>query len=312
MQRSDPTTQPIGVFDSGLGGLTVVRQLERELPNESILYLGDSARCPYGPRSRSDVRRFVLEIGQWLVQRDVKLIVIACNTATAAGLTSAQRFFDVPVVGVVEPGARAAVEASVNRKIGVIGTVGTIESGAYSEAMRALDPRTTVFSAAAPRFVELVEQGLRLGHDALEDLLAGVSDVYIRSSFYEMARDYLVPLKRNGIDTLVLGCTHFPLLQAPIQQVLGSKVTLISSADETAKEVAGLLAYRGQRALPGQPRREYFATTGDPWEFEALGARILGHRLGEVEHVDVHDLEALGSAHVETFADTDTGGAPCA
>lgn len=284
--------RPIGIFDSGLGGLTVAREIMRVLPGESIVYLGDTARCPYGPRPQHDVREFVLQIGRWLSLRDVKLIVVACNTATAAGLALAQRVFDVPVVGVVEPGARAAVKATVNRRVGVIGTVGTIESGAYSTAVRTLDAGVTVFSTAAPRFVDLVEQGLRLGDDSLEEWLAPMGDVYIRSSFYEMARDYLDPLKRSGVDTLVLGCTHYPLLQAPIQQVMGPRVRLISSAEETAREVSDTLTARGHRA-DGMGRTELFATTGDAAEFAGLGARILGRQPERVEHVEPAELEVL-------------------
>lgn len=284
---------PIGIFDSGLGGLTVAGEIMRALPDESIIYLGDTARCPYGPRSGRDVRRFVLEIGRWLSRREVKLIVVACNTATAAGLPLAQQAFDVPVVGVVEPGARAAVKATVNRRVGVIGTVGTIESGAYSQAVRAIDAGVTVFSTPAPRFVDLVEQGLRLGEGTLEDLLSQMGSVYIRPAFYEMARDYLDPLKRSGVDTLVLGCTHFPLLDTAIQQVMGSRVRLISSAEETAREVVETLTLRGHLARPSATRTEVYATTGDPHEFGTLGARIIGRGLGAVEHVDVAQLESL-------------------
>lgn len=285
--------RPIGIFDSGLGGLTVAREIMRAMPEESVVYLGDTARCPYGPRPQHDVREFVLQIGRWLEGRDVKMIVIACNTATAAGLALAQRVFGVPVVGVVEPGARAAVKATVNRRVGVIGTVGTIESGAYSAAVRAIDAGVTVLSAATPRFVDVVENGLRLGEDALEDWLAGMGEVYIRSSFYEMARDYLDPLKRNDIDTLVLGCTHFPLLAAPIQQVMGGRVRLISSAEETAREVADTLEARGHRATASMKRTELFATTGDSQEFGDLGARILGRPMQRVEHVALAQLESL-------------------
>lgn len=265
----------------------------RAMPEESIVYLGDTARCPYGPRPQHDVREFVLQIGRWLAGREVKLIVIACNTATAAGLGLAQRVFDVPVVGVVEPGARAAVKATVNRRVGVIGTVGTIESGAYSAAVRALDAGVTVVSAATPRFVDVVENGLRLGNDSLEDWLAKTGEVYIRPSIYEMARDYLDPLKRARVDTLVLGCTHFPLLESPIQQVMGGGVRLISSAEETAREVADMLEARGHRADRSMRRTEVFATTGQPQEFAALGARILGRDMEHVEHVGLAELESL-------------------
>jgi glutamate racemase len=285
----------IGIFDSGLGGLTVAREIARALPNESLIYLGDTARCPYGPRDLSEVRRFVLEIGSWLEGRRVKFIIIACNTATAAGLALAQQAFSVPVVGVIEPGARAAVMATVNRRVGVIGTVGTIESGAYSQAVRALDAGVTVFSASTPRFVDIVEDGLRRDSGAMEDLLSATTDVLIRPSFYEIARDYLDPLKRSGIDTLVLGCTHYPLLSASIQQVVGPRVRLISSAEETALEVAETLERRGHLGRPEASPTRHFATTGDADAFAKLGARVFGAPLGDVERVSLGDLAGLPS-----------------
>lgn len=286
---------PIGIFDSGLGGLTVAREVMDALPDERIVYFGDTARCPYGPRELSEVRRFVLEIGSWLEMRPVKLVVIACNTATAAGLVLAQRTFDVPVIGVVEPGARAAARATINRNVGVIGTVGTVESGAYSSAVRAIDAGVTVFSVPTPKFVDVVEAGLRRGPGTLEEWLAESSEVFIRPSFYELARDYLSPLKRSGVDTLVLGCTHFPLLQAAIQQVMGPGVRLISSAEETAREVAETLALKGSLAragsVSGLPHR--FATTGDAAEFARLGSRVLRSRITDVEHVSLGELVAM-------------------
>ncbi|HEX9094141.1 MAG TPA: glutamate racemase [Coriobacteriia bacterium] len=285
---------PIGIFDSGLGGLTVASEIMRAMPSEAVHYFGDTARCPYGPRSQDEVRKFVLQIGTWLSQRQVKLLVVACNTGTAAGLETAQRSFGVPVVGVIEPGARAAVKATHNRKIGVIGTVGTVESGAYSRAVRAIDAGVTVFSVATPRFVDVVESGLRMGPGAAEDLLAEASDVFIRPSFYEMARDYLDPLKRSGIDTLVLGCTHFPLLSAAIQQVVGPRIRLISSAEETAREVADTLSARGQLASADRTPAHRFATTGDAEEFTQLGARVLGREIPDAVHVPLAELESLG------------------
>ena len=287
---------PIGIFDSGLGGLTVASEIIRALPQERIVYLGDTARCPYGPRDLAEVRRFVLEIGTWLEQVPVKLIVIACNTATAAGLALAQEAFDVPVIGVVEPGARAAVRTTVNRSVGVIGTVGTIESGAYSRAVRALDAGVTVFSVATPKFVDVVEAGLRMGPGTLEEWVAESSEVFIRPSFHEMARGYLEPLKRSGIDTLVLGCTHFPLLRAAIQQVVGSRVRLISSAEETAREVAETLESRGHLAgAGGAPAEHRYVTTGDPIEFARLGSRVLRERIATAEQVGLATLRALPS-----------------
>jgi glutamate racemase len=303
----DVRDRPIGVFDSGLGGLTVVRELAVALPDESLLYIGDTARCPYGPREPDEVRRFVLQIGTWLSSQQIKLMVIACNTATASGLALAQRTFEVPVIGVVEPGARAAVQATRNRRVGVIGTVGTVRSGAYSDAVRSLDAGVTVFSAPAPKFVDIVEAGLRMDDSPLESLMSQTADVFVRPSFYELARDYLDPLKRAGIDTLVLGCTHFPLLSAAIQQVVGPNVRLISSAEETAREVRETLEARGHAAVADARPEHRFVTTGDPEEFERLGSRILGWPTGAVEAVTVEDLERLMTPELEAMASTLAG-----
>jgi len=256
---------------------------------------GDTARCPYGPRDLDEVRSFVLQIGTWLESQSVKLIVIACNTATAAGLALAQKHFSVPVIGVIEPGARAAVRATVNRRVGVIGTVGTIESGAYSRAVRALDEGVTVFSAATPRFVDIVEEGLRRDSGPVEDLIAHSSEVFIRPSFYELARDYLDPLKRNSVDTLVLGCTHFPLLAPAIGQVMGPRVSIISSAEETAREVASTLERRGQLVATTGIAQRRFATTGSCGDFARLGSRVFGRPLGDVEEVSLEQLSKLSS-----------------
>jgi glutamate racemase len=286
---------PIGIFDSGLGGLTVAGEIMRTLPHESVLYVGDTARCPYGPRPQSEVRDFVLQIGAWLVDHHVKMLVVACNTGTAAGLAAAQQAFDVPVIGVVEPGARAAVKATHNRKVGVIATTGTVDSGAYSSAVRALDAGVTVFSVAAPKFVEIVEQGLHMGPGSIEDLFAESSDVFVRPTFYEIARDYLDPLKQTGVDTLVLGCTHFPLLAPAIKQVMGRGVRIISSAQETAREVAGTLAARRELAEAGNVSRHRFVTTGDADEFARLGSRVLGAPIKTADHVEVAELHGSGT-----------------
>lgn len=278
---------PIGVFDSGFGGLTVARELAKELPHESIVYLGDSARCPYGPRSLEEVDGFVQQIGAWLVDRGVKLIVIACNTATAAGLAHAQKTFPVPVVGVVEPGARAAVHATRNRRVGVIATKATVESDAYTKAIRHLDAGITVFSTATPRFVEIAELGLRMAEGPIEDLTSLASKVYVRPAFQEIAREYLEPLRRCDIDTLVLGCTHFPLLKALIGSVVGREVTLISSAKEAARDVSAILERRKSLAEPGHEAVHEFFTTGeDVEEFRGFGARVFRTGIDEVVHVD--------------------------
>lgn len=282
---------PIGVFDSGFGGLTVARAIAKALPEESIVYVGDSARCPYGPRELDEVDGFVQQICTWLVDRGVKMIVIACNTATAAGLANAQRSFPVPIIGVVEPGARAAAMVTRNRKVGVIATDATVNSNAYSKAIRHIDAGITVFSTATPRFVEIVEQGVRMADGPIETYLSPASKVYIRSEFEEIARDYLEPLRRCGIDTLVLGCTHFPIIKALIGGVVGREVTLISSAKEAARDVSEILERRQAFAPPGNVARHEFYTTGaDVEEFRRFGSRVLHMPMDEVAHLELPDL----------------------
>ncbi len=278
---------PIGIFDSGFGGLTVAKAIHDKLPQESIIYLGDTARCPYGPRPQREVRSFVREICTWLTKQRVKLIVIACNTATAAGLAMAQQDFDVPVIGVVEPGARAAARATINRKVGVIATQGTVDSCAYSDAIRARDAGVTVFSTATPRFVEIVEDGLRRSDSPIEKMTADASDVYLRPAFQEIARDYLDPLKKIGVDTLVLGCTHFPILAPLIQQAVGEGVQLINSADETAKDVATTLKRRSHLRQDGTGEMRFYTTGDDIGDFMGLARRVLRMDDIDVNHIDL-------------------------
>ncbi|HIS40386.1 MAG TPA: glutamate racemase [Candidatus Aphodovivens avistercoris] len=279
---------PIGVFDSGFGGLTVAREIAKALPGESLIYVGDSARCPYGPRDLREVDGFVQQIGSWLVERGVKMIVIACNTATAAGLAHAQQAFPVPVIGVVEPGARAAVHATRNRRVGVIATKGTIESGAYASAIRHIDAGITVFSTATPRFVEIAERGIRMAEGPVEDYTSLASKVYVRPAFQEIAKEYLEPLRRCGIDTLVLGCTHYPLLKALIGAVVGREVTLISSAKEAARDVAEILARKGALApADAVPESRFYTTGEDVDEFRSFGGRVFRRPLSFVEHLDL-------------------------
>jgi glutamate racemase len=285
-------TRPIGVFDSGVGGLTVAREIALSLPRESILYFGDTLRCPYGPRSLKEIRSFARQISSWLAEQRVKLIVIACNSATAAGLETVQRELAVPVIGVVEPGARAAVQATFARRVGVIGTAATIESGIYARAIRGLDTGITTFSVATPRFVEMVEQGLRLDRNPLEDIMAQTSAIYIRPAFLEIARDYLNQLKRCKIDTLVLGCTHYPLLAPLISQVIGSDVRIISSAEETARDVRAILERRGQLAPDSTVPAHRFVTTAlDVEEFTAVGTAILARPMPAPQRVTIAELE---------------------
>ncbi len=258
--------RPIGVFDSGIGGLTVVRELMRQLPHESLLYFGDTARVPYGNKSPETVRRFSREIVDFLLGRDVKLVVVACNTASAHALGELQRAASVAVEGVIEPGARAGVAASRSGRIGVIGTLGTIASGAYERAIRAVDGKTEVTARACPLFVPLVEEGW-LDHPASRLI----------------AEEYLAPLARHRIDTLVLGCTHYPLLKPLIADVLGPSITLIDSAEQTAAAVARELDSSALRAPSSQSGHVHFVVSDAPQQFVKVGKRFLGEAVKDVE-----------------------------
>ena len=264
---------PIGIFDSGIGGLTVVREVIRQLPDERIIYFGDTARVPYGPKSPDTVRRYSREISEFLTSQDVKAIVVACNTATAHALPTLQREFSLPIIGVVEPGARAAVAASRRGELGVIGTAGTIGSGAYERAIKQIAPNAHIMARACPLFVPLVEEGW-LDTDATRLI----------------AREYLAPMKAAGVDTLVLGCTHYPLLKPLLAELLGPDVVLIDSAHETAAEAArvlsasGLLAPSngdGWRRSSAVPHR--FVASDAPDHFLRLGQRFLGSAIECVE-----------------------------
>lgn len=283
---------PIGVFDSGFGGLTVAREIMKALPHESIMYVGDTQHCPYGPRSIAEVESFVVQICQWLIARGVKMIVIACNTATAAGLKTAQSLFDIPIIGVVEPGARAAARATINRRVGVIATKGTVESEVYTHAIRNIDSGITVFSTATPRFVEIAELGIQMAKGPIENYTSLASKVYIRPEFQEIARDYLDPLKRCEIDTLVLGCTHFPLLKTLIGGIMGTRVVLVSSATEVARDCADLLSRRGIGCeLDHEPTYQFFSSGEDLEDFRTFGTRVLRFPIQNLEHV-LFDAEA--------------------
>ena len=282
---------PIGIFDSGFGGLTVARAIHERLPQESLVFFGDTARCPYGPRDLREVRGFVRQICTWLSKHDVKLIVIARNTATAAGLALAQMEFDVPVIGVVEPGARGAVRMTRNRRVGVIATQATVDSGIYPDTIRNLDAGVTAFSTATPRFVEIVEDGIRRSNSPIERLTAEASDVYLRPAFQTIARDYLDPIKKAGVDTLVLGCTHYPVLAPLIQQAVGENVSIISSSEETAKEVVETLTYRGHLADGSLEQHSSFYTTGEDLDdFRNIGGHIFGYPIDDLSYVDIKDL----------------------
>jgi glutamate racemase len=258
---------PIGIFDSGVGGLTVARAVLDQLPHEPILYVGDTARGPYGPRPIAEVRAYALDVMDHLVERGVKLLVIACNSASAAVLRDARERYDVPVVEVVQPAVRRAVSATRNGHVGVIGTRATVTSGAYEDAFAAAT-HLQLTTQACPRFVEFVEAGVTGGEELLR-----------------VAHEYLDPVAAAGVDTLVLGCTHYPLLTGAISYVMGEDVVLVSSAEETAKDVYRTLVRHDLRRPDHLPDPEHvFLATGDPGPFTALGRRFLGPEVGVVEH----------------------------
>lgn len=266
---------PIGVFDSGVGGLTVARAILDQLPHEPILYLGDTARAPYGPRPLAEVRQFALESLDFLVSQGVKVLVIACNSASAAMLRDARERYDIPVIEVIQPAVRRAVAATRNGRVAVIGTRATIDSKAYDDAFAAA-PQLEIISRACPAFVEYVERGETSGE-----------------MIVQLAHEYLDELAEKDVDTLVLGCTHYPLLTGVISYVMGEGVTLVSSAEETAKDVYRLLANSRLLRDPSlPPPRHRFLSTGDPEAFAALGRRFLGPEVGDVATVTSLGVEA--------------------
>lgn len=254
---------PIGIFDSGVGGLTVARAIIDQLPGESILYVGDTARGPYGPRPLAEVRAFALEIMDQLIASGVKAIVIACNTASSAMLRDARERYEIPVIEVIQPAVRRAVAATRSGKVGVIGTYATIDSGAYLDTFAAA-PQLEITSAACPKFVEFVERGETSG-----------------AAITSLAREYLKPLQDAGVDTLVLGCTHYPLLTGVISYVMGDGVTLVSSAEETAKDLYRALIENDMLNTSGKPTYKFVAT-GDTASFSKLASRFLGPEVSNV------------------------------
>lgn len=286
-------SEPIGIFDSGMGGLTVARCIVDALPHESVIYLGDTKRCPYGVRPVEQVRSFVAQIGAWFRARRVKLIVIACNTATAAALPMAQMTFGVPVIGVIEPGARAAIQSTRNGRVGVIATPLTIGNDAYARAIHAIDAGVEVSSLATPEFVTLVEGELATGAHMHDDWRRNPT-VFMSEQARGCVGRNLEPLRGTGIDTLVLGCTHFPLLAPAIHEALGPGVTIVSSAEETTRELVETLGRRRQLAGADATPTYRFATTADDiTTFAAAGSFIFGRQLDSIERVEVGELEAL-------------------
>jgi glutamate racemase len=265
----DQRHAPIGIFDSGVGGLTVLRQIQARLPRESILYLGDTARVPYGTKSPETVIRYARACAEILTSRDIKLMVVACNTASAFAIDALRESLDIPVLGVIEPGARAAVQTTRNKRVGVIGTAGTVRSNRYAALIHARDASVEVFSQACPLFVPLAEEGWTDG-----EVPAAVASAYLQ------------PLLAQDIDTLVLGCTHYPLLKPVLAGVAGESVTLVDSADETAAVVQETLVAMDLCApAPLVPQFRFFVSDA-PDSFVQVGTRFLGYTLQDAEWVD--------------------------
>ncbi|WP_119068260.1 glutamate racemase [Rubrobacter indicoceani] len=268
---SDP--RPIGVFDSGVGGLTVLSEIRDRLPYENTVYFGDTARVPYGIRDLAEVRWFAYEIIRYLITLDVKLVVIACNTATAAALKTAQRSFDVPIIGVIEPGARAAAIEANNRRVGVLATEATVRSRAYAKAVSHIDAGIRVTEQACPAFVPLIEQGITEG-----------------AELEAAAHTYLTPLVRGKVGAVILGCTHYPLISATINRILGPEVRLVSSAGQTALEVGRILSRQGYLRRPESREDEgkaMYVCSADPEEFAALGSRFMDENIDAVLPAEV-------------------------
>ena len=276
---SSDSTRPIGVFDSGLGGISVVRAIMELLPNERLIYFGDTARVPYGSKSVETVTRFSRQIAHFLLDHDVKMIVVACNTASAVALKALQSEFDIPVVGVIAPGSEAALAHSTSRRIGVIGTTSTIRSEAYSQKIHEADPRCLVLSQACPLLVPLVEE------DWPQDEVIG-----------QILEYYLAPFKESRCDSLILGCTHYPYLKDAIQTVMGPAVKLIDSGEATATVVKEILDQKGLASPTNPaPAKHQFFVSDFPQMFRETASRFLGKPLENLFHVELEVLESFSS-----------------
>lgn len=271
--------QAIGIFDSGVGGLTVLKEIVKALPQEDTIYLGDTARVPYGTKSPETVTRYARQIAGFLVRRDIKLLVVACNTASAVSLEALEAELPIPVVGVIEPGARRAVAVTRSGRVGVIGTEGTIKSSAYTRAIKRLASEIEVLTQPCPIFVPLAEEGWT------DNEVTRLTTI-----------QYLQPLKDAGVDTLVLGCTHYPLLKKVIAEVMGPDVRLVDSAEETARTVADILAERNLLRPATEMGNHHYYVTDVPAGFIKVGNRFLGGRLGDVYQVNLEDDERQAEA----------------
>jgi glutamate racemase len=260
--------QPIGIMDSGVGGLTVAKEVMRQLPNENIIYIGDTARCPYGPRPVEEVKQFTWEMTEFLLKKDIKMLIIACNTATAAAMEELKAKLKIPVLGVIHPGARAALKNSKNLQIGVIGTEGTVKSKAYEMALHSINERVEVVSLACPKFVPLVE-----------------SEEFNSSIAKKVVAETLRPLKGKNLDTLILGCTHYPLLGPLISNYMGKNVKVISSGDETAREASVILQHTGMNNKSKERPTYTFYTTGSKEIFGRIASTWLERELDDVHSI---------------------------
>lgn len=261
---------PIGIFDSGLGGLTVLKEILLRMPGEETIYLGDTARVPYGIRSPETVTRYSFENTRFLFSKGIKILIVACNTVSSVSLDAIKKTVSLPVVGVIEPGAKAAVGATINKRIGVIGTSATIRSGAYSRAIHSLDQAVQVFELPCPLFVPLVEEG------------------WTEGAIVEMtAEKYLKEIRDTGIDTLVLGCTHYPLIKDVLSKVMGKKVTLIDSAIETAKEIEGILKSSSLLRAGNAASFHRFFVTDSPDKFVVVGEKFLGRKIESIDKIEL-------------------------
>lgn len=272
-READLRDRPIGIFDSGIGGLTVVREILRQLPNEHVVYFGDSARVPYGSKSPETVTRFSIENTHFLLRRGVKFLVVACNTASAVALPTLARRFEIPLIGVIEPGAAEAVRCTRNRKIGVIGTTGTVQSKAYERSIEAMGGGHEVHAAACPLFVPLAEEGWTDG-----EIPRRVAETYLR------------PLIERGIDTVILGCTHYPILRPVIAEVMGSGIALIDTAEATVRAVGDRLDSLGLRRASAEKGARRFFLSDIPLRFREVGGRFLGEGIEDLKWIEQSDL----------------------
>ncbi|MGZ4411570.1 MAG: glutamate racemase [Gaiellaceae bacterium] len=270
--------RPIGIFDSGMGGLTVLHECLVTMPSEDFVYLGDTARFPYGPRPLEELRRFAGEIGRYLERQGVKLVVVACNSATSAALPALQSKLSVPVLGVLAPEARAAVQATRNRRVGLLATAATVESGRYSALVQGLDAGVHFFPVACPELASLIESDEPYGTETVEAV-----------------EEYAERLKRDGVDTVILGCTHYPLIRHIFQRAFGREITLVFSAEETAREVAETLRRKGIDNAAGRHGSCRFLTTGDTEFSRTMGERFLQLPIERVELVELRELEGVAA-----------------